>query len=246
MPFVIGASLVAVPIAAARGLGMNQAETIPESALETLRETGWVRISGDTNEEPSLVSRTLMFARQLGTPTRGRAQQMVELLRPKTPETAPPVSLSQKYGLRAFPFHVDTAHWTAPARFLILSCVHPGDVPVPTLLVNRDAVLLAEEEKALAKSAVFLIKNGCKSFYSSILSSRHGFIRYDPGCMEPQAQGAVEALKFYSHERVRPYIQEVDWNSGETLIIDNWRVLHARAAVGKNSSNRLLLRCLVS
>jgi hypothetical protein len=119
-------------------------------------------------------------------------------------------------------------------------------VAVPTLLVDRDSVSLAEEEKALAKSAVFLIKNGRNSFYSSILGSRQGFIRYDPGCMEPQTQDAVEALKFYSHERVRSCLHEVNWNPGDTLIIDNWRILHARAAVGKNSSNRLLLRCLVS
>jgi Taurine catabolism dioxygenase TauD, TfdA family len=225
---------------------MNQAETIPESVLEMLRETGWVGISGDTHEEAALTSRTLMFAKQLGTPTPGRARHVVELLRPKTPETAQPASLSRNYGLQAFPFHVDTAHWTVPARFLLISCVHPGDVAVPTLLVDRDSVQLAEEEKALAKSAVFLIKNGRNSFYSSILGSRQGFIRYDPGCMEPQTQDAVEALKFYSHERVRPSLHEVNWNPGETLIIDNWRILHARAAVGKNSSNRLLLRCLVS
>lgn len=211
-----------------------------------LRELGWVKLASDARNETALSSRTLMLAEDLGTPVKGRISQMVEPLVPKVPEEAHPASLSQKYGLGAFPFHADTSHWTVPARFLILSCVSLGKCMVPTLLVCRDTVLSTEDERALARSAVFLVKNGRNSFYSSILGMGRDFIRYDPGCMEPQTLDAVEALRLFSHERVAPFIKKVNWEPGDSIVIDNWHMLHARAAINPNSSSRLLLRCLVS
>lgn len=211
-----------------------------------LRELGWVKLASNVHNEIALASRTLMLAEELGTPVRGRLPQMVEALVPKVPEEAHPASLSRKFGLGAFPFHADTSHWTVPARFLILSCVSLGKYMVPTLLVCRDTVLNTDDERTMARSAVFLVKNGRYSFYSTILGLGRDFIRYDPGCMEPQTLDAVEALRLFSHERVAPFIQKVDWEIGDSIVIDNWRMLHARAAVNPNSSSRLLLRCLVS
>lgn len=217
-----------------------------QDALKSLQHRGWARIPSDVLDETALAARTLALAQHLGKPVRGRARQIVEALKPRAPETAPPASLSRKYGLDAFPFHVDTAHWTVPARFMVLSCVSPGQEAVPTLLVNRDDVRLSNDERTIANSAVFLVKNGRNSFYSSILGGGREFIRYDPGCMEPQGQDAAQALTIFTHERVAPHVQEVAWAPGDSLIMDNWRMLHARAAVGKNSAGRLLLRCLVS
>jgi len=64
--------------------------------------------------------------------------------------------------------------------------------------------------------------------------------------MEPQGQDAIQALTIFTHERVKPYVQEIAWAPGDSLIIDNWQMLHARAVVSKSSVDRLLLRCLVS
>lgn len=219
---------------------------VTQNALKSLRDRGWARVPSDVHDETVLAARTLAIAQYLGKPVRGRARQIVEALRPKAPETAPPASLSRKYGLDAFPFHVDTAHWVTPARFMILSCVSLGDEVVPTLLLNRNDVNLSSDERNIANSAVFLVKNGRNSFYSSIFGGGREFIRYDPGCMEPQGQDAIKALAIFAHERVRRYVQEFSWEIGDSLIIDNWRMLHARAAAGKNSAGRLLLRCLVS
>ena len=211
-----------------------------------LRELGWVKLASDAHNEIVLASHTLMLAEELGTPIRGRLPQVVEALVPKVPEEAHPASLSRKFGLDAFPFHADSSHWTVPARFVILSCVSLGKCMVPTLLVYRDTVLNTDDKRTLARSAVFLVKDGRNSFYSSILGMGRDFIRYDPGCMEPQTLDAVEALRLFSHERVSPFVQKVDWKPGDSIVIDNWRMLHARAAVSTNSSKRLLLRCLVS
>ncbi|MBF0180036.1 MAG: TauD/TfdA family dioxygenase [Magnetococcales bacterium] len=218
---------------------------ITKDTLKTLRDQGWARIPSNVHEVDALEARTLEIAQRLGTPVRGRVRSIVEVLRPTAPEAAHPASLSRKYGLDAFPFHVDTAHWTVPARFLILSCVSPGEESVPTLLANRDDLHMSDEEQAVAKSAVFLVRNGRNSFYSSIFISGRDFVRYDPGCMEPQCQDAIRALAFFSRERVMPYVEKIDWQPGESLIIDNWRVLHARDAVNQNAINRLLFRCLV-
>lgn len=227
---------------------MKSASTSKLSMREAqhLREDGWVKLTSDVHNEAGLRSLTLELASGLGKPVRGRSQDVVEALTPKNSENAPPASLSKKYGLDAFPFHVDAAHWTVPARYLILCCVNPGDSAVPTQLVHRDMASLSEGEHQAARSGVFLFKNGRKSFYSSIFSLDREFIRYDPGCMEPQTPDADQALQLFSHERLGRLAHTVDWQAGDVVIIDNWQMLHARAGVNKSCSNRLLLRCLIS
>jgi hypothetical protein len=225
---------------------MSSGATISVRAIQMSRDAGWVRLANNSKSTDGLISNTLMLATQLGTPARGRSPQLVEALRPTTPEEARPASLSRKFGFDSFPFHIDTAHWTVPARYLILSCVDPGESEVPTLLVLKDAVSLSEEERSVARSSVFLVKNGRRSFYSSILGLDRDFIRYDPGCMEPQTPEAIQALELFSQRRIGRFAQSIDWERGDSVIIDNWRMLHARAAVDNTCRERLLLRCLVS
>lgn len=224
---------------------MNLESTISEHTVRTLREIGWVKLTSDCHSESALVARTLSLASDLGVPRRGRSVHVVEALRPKNPEDAPPASLSRRFGFGAFPYHIDTAHWPVPARFLIMSCVSPGESAAPTLLAHRDAIPVSDEERSIAISGVFLVKNGRSSFYSSILGIDREFIRHDPGCMEPQNPDAVRALEIFSSERVQECAHAINWQPGDSVIIDNWRVLHARAALN-NGSSRLLLRCLVS
>ncbi|MBF0401993.1 MAG: TauD/TfdA family dioxygenase [Magnetococcales bacterium] len=217
-----------------------------QSNIRKLRETGWVKLASGIHDEAGLKNFTLQVATILGKPVRGRSQNLVEEIVPKKSTDAPASSLSKKYGFNAFPFHVDTAHWTIPARYLVLCCANPGGSVTPTLLVNRNSVQLSCDESHKAMSSVFLFKNGRKSFYSSVFSVCNKFVRYDPGCMEPQTPDAFQVLKLFSYERIGHLAHRVDWRVGDVVIADNWHMLHARALVNENPSNRLLFRCLVS
>lgn len=213
---------------------------------ERLLSSGWLKLEGGPLDEQALSSVTELVARRLGTPARGRSLPFVEALKPHAPDEASIASLSGKYGFAQFPFHVDGAHWTVPARFLVLACVKSDETRTPTLLVDRKALALTPEEEALVRSSTFLVRNGRKSFYASMQTRGQPFFRLDPGCMEPLTADSEEALELFAGERLAPHIQSLYWEAGDVAVVDNWRMLHARAPVVSNKSDRTLLRCLVS
>jgi alpha-ketoglutarate-dependent taurine dioxygenase len=225
---------------------MNISEFLQRPIDKISFPSGWVKLESAHVDESALAEQTEMVARKLGTPTRGRSRPLVEVLRPRGVSDAPATSLSGKYGFDQFPFHVDGAHWSVPARFLILACVESDGGTTPTLLVDRMAISLTQDEEVLLRSAAYLVRNGRNSFYGSILTGDRPFARVDPGCMEPLSADGERALKLFSAERLAPHVQAITWNVGDVVVIDNWRMLHARAPVQSNKSERILLRCLVT
>jgi len=207
-------------------------------------QNGWLPLPGGSSERAELTSSIAALAHHLGQPMAGRARTIVEPIAPRDTQQAHPSSLSATYGLDALPFHIDTSHWAVPCRYLILGCVDAGSQSVPTLLVDRRAVLNRAPDLKLARSAVFHIKNGRNSFYSSIVGLDDRFIRYDPGCMNPVSPDGEEALSLFSPSRTRTCQFEFHWSPGDVLLVDNWKVLHGRAPVHEDSQ-RLLLRSVV-
>lgn len=218
-------------------------EFLAEQAVH-IRRVGWARFNLAHEGETRLQAVTLAIASAFGSPMPGRFGELVERLLPTGTEEAPRRSLSAKYGLDELPFHVDTAHWPTPGRYVVLSCVNPGAVDVPTLLLDRRNINFSTRELNLIRTEVFYVRNGSKSFYASILESDEKFIRVDPGCMEPQTNGAFDALMMFSAERISQHASRIVWRSGDIVVVDNWRVLHARTPVRNAESGRLLLRCI--
>jgi hypothetical protein len=192
---------------------------LPVDALENLAQKGWGVMSATSD-------RLLEFAHALGTPVPSRAgQQLVDTLLPTSAAAAHPRSLSAKYGRDAWPFHSDAANWGTPCRYLLLYC--PTGRQQPTLLLPWEP-LLSETNLSELAAAVFFIRNGAASFYTTALDRRRRFLRYDPGCMQPatpDSEAAVEHLHQIL-EKSSPHAHV--WSGGDVLLIDNWRVLHAR------------------
>lgn len=171
-------------------------------------------------------SSILDIAATLGTPVPSRpGQNIVDTLVPTDAETAHPRSLSATYGRNALPFHTDSANWPTPCRYVLLSC--PLDRQHPTLLLPWSSVINAAEKAELA-SAVFFVRSGRGSFYTTAFDAAKGFLRFDPGCMRAATPSSVRiAEEFLSRiEKAKPHVHA--WASGDLLIIDNWRILHAR------------------
>jgi hypothetical protein len=212
---------------------------------DILRDSGWVFISGGEFCETESARRTISLARSLGRPIHGRLK-ILERLKPTDPEKARRASLSRRFGRGPFPLHNDTAHWITPARYIVLTCLSPGAGLVPTLLLDTSCLKWTEYERSILQAGSFVVRNGRRSFYSSILGLRRSFIRYDPGCMEPEGTTGKDALEIFSEECARCTKTEVKWSPGSSLVIDNWRVLHGRGSVKHTASDRLLIRSLVS
>jgi hypothetical protein len=132
-----------------------------------------------------------------------------------------------------------------PCRYVILACLEAGHVETPTVLLDTGSLSLSNEEHLLTRSASFVVRNGRKSFYASLIEGHRPFVRIDPGCMEPVNEASVEAMNLYCYERQRTNTAEINWKVGDILIIDNWRVLHGRGNRVAADPNRQLLRAYV-
>ena len=162
----------------------------------------------------------------------------VERIIPQTAETALPGSLSRRYGLGTLPIHTDTAHWARPCRYLVMACAEVGPVPTATLLLDARHVRLSEPEEAACSSAVFLVRNGRRSFYGSIRERDREFIGLDPGCMAPLSCEGGLALQAFSFDRNRGALCQHDWETGvdpcyrqlaRVARTRRWRAYSARA-----------------
>ena len=210
-----------------------------------LQRVGWASVNTDAKAIDSVGSVLTRIASLLGEIAPGRNGLPFEEVVPEAVETARAGSLSSRFGLSPLPLHTDTAHWSVPCRFLVLACVNPGPAPTPTFLFDSSAATLSESETSACRSAVFAIKNGRSSFYGSIVERGRPFIRCDPGCMVALSREGALALDTFSIERHVEKLQRHQWTVGNILVLDNWRVLHARGYNAPTLPGRMLLRAMV-
>ncbi|WP_338834581.1 TauD/TfdA family dioxygenase [Bradyrhizobium septentrionale] len=186
------------------------------------------------------------IAKLLGNPITGRAGKRIEPLAPTKQVSANAKSLSVVHGLGSFPIHTDGAHRLQPPRFVVLVCTSPGTSPVPTTLIRFRDLQISESERERLEVAPFLVRNGRRSFYSTICSPSRTFIRFDAGCMMPQGAESEASASLIAHRADEIGFTLVHWRTGDVLVLDNWNVLHGRGLGAAEASNdRKLLRVSV-
>lgn len=213
------------------------------TVLQDLSKHGWGFVQLKAGDSDSLGRQLLQIASVLGTPQLTRNKALVDRLIPLEKDQAHPKSLSALTGLGVQPWHVDFSHCQTPARYIILACEHEGSNPVHTELVYWTSLFdAADQEAALAEP--FLVRNGCHSFYATILTHSQQYLRFDPGCMQPVTKGAKKLMGKLSSKNINPIVQ-IDWESERAVIIDNWRMLHRRLDA-HGTEGRVLLRVSVT
>jgi hypothetical protein len=213
-------------------------------AARVLRD-GWFK-STVTEMGHNMHSAPETIARRLGNPVTGRAGRKIEPLIPTEQARANAKSLSVAHGLGSFPIHTDGAHRLQPPRFVVLVCASPGTSPVGTTLIRFWDLEFTASERTRLEAAPFLVRNGRRSFYSTICSASRMFIRYDAGCMVPQGSESEASAKLIAHRASEVGLTPVHWRTGGVLVIDNWNVLHGRGLrVSEASFDRKLLRVSV-
>lgn len=208
-----------------------------------LRDHGWASCVTSPATDPVVRERMLALAFQIGTPVATRlGADLVDRLMPTEGHAANPRSLSKRYSTGEFPLHVDTAHWLTPCRYVMLACVCPGKAGRPTLLLDPEKLRLEQRHTALLQSTPLRVTNGRYSFFSTILSRSRQFVRYDPGCMTAATPDGAEALAVFSRCQWPDFVEEVRWEPGQMIVLDNWRLLHGRGQAKDLDSDRILLR----
>ena len=210
---------------------------------DELRRLGWTHSSGPPDERSVLVAMN-EAGEGLGRRVRGRGGAKLEILAPTASDRAHPRSLSALHGLGRLPLHVETSHRPRPCRYVVLGCLDPGTPAVATMLVDRHTLDLSSSDNALLRSAAVLVRAGRRSFYSTIMREDAPFLRFDPGCMEAVDDRGRAAMQIIEERLVRASPIFHEWNGGDIVVIDNWRMLHGRTSAA-SATGRRLARILV-
>lgn len=174
------------------------------------------------------------------TPWEGR---LVQLLTPKP--FATPNTYSGIYGLDRFPFHTDLAHWHQPPRYLMLRCVK-GYWDVPTLLLDRTPLIKRVTLDVLARAVVKPRRpqRGAvpllRLYETTEIGNR---LRWDEKFLEPASKVGELAFQLMTECIAQAEPQSVSLQRpGDTILIDNWRVLHARSPILPGREDRTIER----
>lgn len=148
-----------------------------------------------------------------------RGGPTITTLRPVDRAEAEPNSLSARYGKEAQPLHTDGAHLPDPPDVVVLACETTSTTP--TRLWNH------KRWPSYLLHGIFLVSSGSDSFFAPAYT--YSRLRYDPGCMLPCDARARQAVAFFD-EAASSEVEHA-WNKpGQLLLIDNRRVMHARAS----------------
>lgn len=185
----------------------------------------------------------LAVANALGQPLEPWEGGTVQDLIPRPSST--PNTYSGSYGLGCFPFHTDLAHWRIPPRYLLLRCL-TGYADVPTLLLDGkdifDAVTLDILTRAIFKPR--RPRNGRLGLLRLYEPTSEGYcFRWDELFLKPASRiGDIASQRvkeqLIKSEPLRIALTQV----GDTLIIDNWRMLHARSPIPAEREDRRVQR----
>lgn len=183
------------------------------------------------------------IAEHFGKPLVPWEYGLVQTLIPRAEAT--PNSYSGIFGLNCFPFHSDLAHWRTPPRYLLLRCI-TGFADVPTLMIDGhdlvDAITLDVLTRAIFKprrprdGSVSLLRL-CEPV-DDVLR-----VRWDEVFLKPASR-----IGEFADLRVREWLSTCTPTAvslaelHDTLLIDNWRMLHARSPILPGRENRAIER----
>lgn len=174
----------------------------------------------------------------------------VQLLSPKRQENAPANHYSGSFGLEEFPLHSDLAHWSIPPRYFVLRCLH-GSPTAYTNLLPVSSIFSAIPEQYMRK-AVFIPRKRSPAGHCCPLpmwfrQKRDTGVRWDSLFLTPLNSSAKKVAHVFSTEKWSNSLKAVNLlEPGDTLIVDNWHMLHGRSAVDDNSIDRRIERAYLS
>lgn len=211
---------------------------MPKPITDQIRKSGYVFLS---NYRPN--ASIVDIAKDFGKPFVPWEDGLVQTLVPRS--EAAPNSYSGIFGLNHFPFHTDLAHWRTPPRYLLLRCVK-GYADIPTMLVDGNDLIDAISLDLLAR-AIFKPRrprDGSVSLLRLCEPIEDNFrFRWDEIFLKPASKiGEVANL------RIREWLPACNPTSlslvelHDMLLIDNWRMLHARSRIPPGRESRMIER----
>ena len=219
------------------------------SAKAELEKRGYLLLkqwySGTSTEEVARIAGSVLDVEKVAATHK---IQTVQTLRPRETTDAKSNTYSGTFGLGEFPLHTDYAHWETPPRYLMLRCLE-GTASVSTYLLPT-SLLLIEAEEYIARAVLAPRRKHPEQPICTMpvvfSRSRVMGLRWDFLFLKPVNVAAVktgELVKSLFERSVETiHLSEPH----DTLIIDNWRILHGRSSVPPQAKNRRIERVYLS
>lgn len=186
----------------------------------------------------------------IGTPLTLAGFSTVQKLRPHPASAAAPNTYSGNFGLGEFPMHTDLAHWAIPPRFLVLRCIQ-GASEVATGVIDGKVLIEDLGNTTLRRTLVQPrrpLGNGKQLL--RLLDRLDDYdvpvLRWDSIYLHPasaSSKATFDLVSKYINSMTKS--EAVLLNRGDTLVIDNWRMIHRRSPVPAKATNRHIDRVYV-
>lgn len=192
-----------------------------QQALRAVEKCGWASCAVTLDEALRAIGEKATII-----PTRP-GEQPIGRLRATNQADAHRLSLSRRFGRQGFPLHTDAAHLPDPPDTVLLEYRQPTHV-APTLLLTPQLDEVTPAIGHALRQGVFAVGVGRSTFLAHVVTQER--IRFDPVVMVPRDPLARVAQRFM-YDCIDNAVKYCAPGPGTTLIIDNRRTLHGRAAV---------------
>jgi len=203
--------------------------------LHQLKENGYVLISGNTN------SSILEVAKGIGNIIKIPTMPLVQTLTPRLKENEHESTYSGNFGVGEFPFHTDLAHWYIPPRFFLLRCVTPAPDVHTKLIDSRK--LYESLDSILVSRSHFKPRKTLDRTANILKIKENEIFRWDSIFIKP-TNNSAKKLSLLIEDSLST-TQSVNLSldeKGKCLLIDNWRMLHARDPIPEKAMDRKIER----
>ena len=215
-----------------------------------IRRNGYALLSRWRCEE-----KTISIAREIGMVTDIQTLlpnsniPVVQTLIPRNEAKSSSSHYSGTFGLDEFPLHTDLAHWVQPPRYFILRCQN-GSRSVVTRLLACSTLETLLNTKTLRQALVRPRRAGQNGALCLLPLVFHvndicGF-RWDSLFLVPMNDAAKKVAEIILARAWHLSRAVTLAEPGDTLIVDNWRLLHGRGKISMIDTNRQLERVYLS
>jgi L-asparagine oxygenase len=216
---------------------------MPSERWEQLHADGYVLLSTSNTDN------MLRLANELGVPVPSRpGHPVLAELKPEPFHKARTSSMTSRFGLHSFPLHTDGAFYPIPPRFVILRCERDSVGGRPTIILDSHT-FLTDGLRDQLRTHLWQV-HVRPAFYCSLLQEAEGSLclRWDPNILRPAHRSAKSTTNDFHNALATSSAISINWEPTLTLVMDNWRLLHARAdrPEGVDHEDRLLQRVLVA
>lgn len=218
--------------------------------LAKLSADGFVDLGVVNNQD------VLSLARGLGQPVPSVAGgELVDLLGAPRPDGYSSREFATVYGDGAIPFHTDCPYQNPPPRYAVLRLRSDAWSERATLFVDFAAATLSPTTRMLLEREPWYVEDGLSPRrLTHVLrqdpESGRDILGWDTNCMTPYFRRRAAAATIIDEIMNTTSVRTVQWRPGQTVVFDNWRLLHALAAAPSDKRlphpRRILERVLVA